>query len=288
MPKFICLLAIGCLVATGWAQSTGPGQDASKKTAEPRKPRLTMQKPDMPERALRRLSTGQLLNLRFPSVSLDAVPLEQVMEWLAEQTGVNVLVRWSELEAVGVERHRAISVKARNLRFSQLLWLIMNEAGGRDGTLAYRATGNMIVLSTEEDLNRDMVVKVYDVHDLVHKVPYYANARFVRTQTYVAGVQPRVAQQAVAFQPIIGEALSGVEMYTNDDDGERFRQEREGGPDEGMRELIDAIVASVQPESWGINGGPGSIRAFRGYLIVRNTPLVHQQLAGPLSEDDAP
>lgn len=289
MRNVTCLLMIGGLASSVLAQAQPKGQatdPAAEQEAE--KPRLRMTRPDMPERAFRRLSTGQLLNLRFPQVSLDAAPFEQVIDWLAEQTGVNILVRWNELEAVGVERDRPISVKARNLRLSQLLWLVMNEAGGHGGTLAYRATGNMIVLSTEEDLNRDMVVKVYDVHDLVHKVPYNANARFVREQTYVAGLQPRVAQGAVGFQPIIGEALSGVEMYTNDDDGERFRREREGGPEEAMQELIDAIVASVEPDSWGVNGGPGTIRAFRGYLIVRNTPMVHQQLGGPLDEDEAP
>ena len=55
-----------------------------------------------------------------------------------------------------------------------------------------------------------------------------------------------------------------------------------------MAELIEAITGTIEPESWDVNGGPGTIRAFEGRLIVKNSPLVHQKLAGPMWETNGP
>lgn len=42
-------------------------------------------------------------------------------------------------------------------------------------------------------------------------------------------------------------------------------------------DLIDAIVASVEPESWMATGdGIGEIRPFEGLIVIRNTPKAHQ------------
>ncbi len=280
MKRLTCIIAAGFLASGAWGQTEKPA--AGDDTAQSIKP----VKRTKPVRKARRLSTRQLLNLRVSEFALDAVPFEQVMDWLADYTGVNVIVRWEALEDVGIDRDQPISIKMRNLRLSQVMWVIMTEAtAGGPARLAYRTTGNMIVFSTHADLNRQMIVKVYDVRDLLQRVPFHANARYIREQTYVAGLQPRVAAGAVGFQPIIGRALSGVELYTDDEDGERFRDEREDDRDEAVRELIDVIVNAVEPDTWAVNGGAGAVREFNGFLIVRNTPYVHQQLAGPLRED---
>ena len=281
MKRLICLVAAGLLASGAWGQSEKPA--AGDEVARSIKP----VKRTKHARKTRRMSTRQLLNLRVSELALDAVPFEQVMDWLADYTGVNVIVRWQALEDVGIERDQPISIKMRNLRLSQVLWAIMNEAtAGGPARLAYRTTGNMIVFSTHADLNRQMVTKVYDVRDLLQRVPFFANARFIREQTYVAGLQPRVAAGAVGFQPIIGRAISGVELYTDDEEGDRFEDDQQDDREQAVRELIDAIVTAVEPDTWAVNGGSGAVREFNGFLIVRNTPYVHQQLAGPMHENE--
>ena len=119
---------------------------------------------------------ASLLDQRLPEVALDNVPLEQVVDWLGELLQTNVIVRWQVLEDAGVERDQPISVKVRNLRLSQVLWLILNEAAGPDLKLAYRASNDMLIISTAEDFAKDMVVKVYDVSDLLYAPPDFHNA----------------------------------------------------------------------------------------------------------------
>ena len=44
-------------------------------------------------------------------------------------------------------------------------------------------------------------------------------------------------------------------------------------------------VDTVEPDSWNVNGGTGSITPLRGQIIVRNSILVHQLLGGYMDED---
>ena len=73
-----------------------------------------------------RLSGANLLRLRFASVDLSEVTLREAFEWLAEVTRTNVIVRWDMLSAAGVEEDALVSIRARNLRLGQVLWMILN------------------------------------------------------------------------------------------------------------------------------------------------------------------
>ncbi|GAA4437631.1 hypothetical protein [Bremerella cremea] len=52
----------------------------------------------------------------------------------------------------------------------------------------------------------------------------------------------------------------------------------------GATELIDLITTTIDPETWDIHGGQGSIFYFSNYrvLVVRQTQDVHQKLGGIL------
>ena len=242
-------------------------------------------------RSIPGVSAVRLLGARVTQVNFDQAPLVTVFEALGKALGTNVVVQWEQLEAAGVQRETPVSLTARNLRVSQVFWLILNEASDRDVKLAYRADRDMILVSTLEDLSREMVVKVYDVSDLL--APRIANPSLTigREHDIVTGLTPVVANGAVGVQPVLQRWFSGLEFrgedlagdYFIDDDGrERVEFDRE----RLMRELIDAIVSTIEPDSWNANGGLGSIVAFNGRIVVRNSPLVHQKIGGPLRTTD--
>ena len=70
------------------------------------------------------------------------------------------------------------------------------------------------------------------------------------------------------------------------DAGYDQQDEMDGTQEEHMRQLIDVITNTIEPDSWAVNGGAGTIAPFKGMLVVRNTPSVHQKISGPLSEQD--
>lgn len=225
-------------------------------------------------KAAQKPTTLVQLNKKIPEVSFQELPLDQVIDWVQSYTGMNVVVRWQTLTDAGIEKDKPITVNVRNLRLSQVLWMIMQEAGGTDLKLAYRASGNLLILSTEEDLGKEMLTKVYEVSDLLIRPPYFDNAP-----------QIDLTQQ----QQQGGQGGGGQSIFSGSGGG--GNQEEEGGGTDAregqagdMAQLITLITQVVQPDSWEINGGVGTITAWRNMIVVRNNILVHQQIGGPITE----
>ncbi len=212
-------------------------------------------------------NTLRILNQRIQEVSFEEAPFDQVMEWVEQTMQINVSVRWQTLEDAGVRRDKPISVRVRNVRFSQVLWMIMNEAGGTDLKLAYRASGNLLILSTAEDLGKEMITRVYDVSDLLVRVPRFTGPRL------------DLSQQSGA-----GQGGGGQNLF-QDEGNDQDRSRGEGEENIEIENLRQIIVQTVEPETWADNGGQGTIVAFRNQLIVRNSIFVHQRLGGYIEED---
>ena len=230
-----------------------------------------------------RIPAAQRLQLRLAAIEFDAAPLEDVFAQVALAANVNLVVRWELLAEVGIERDKPISMSVRNLRLRQVLWLVLNEAAGDDVKLAYRADDNLILVSTLEDFNSSLVTRVYDVRDLIMPIPRDAGFASERTQDVPISVQPQVAGGAVGVRPIIRRYSSGV--YFGEEGQRLFDEERaDDEREENLRKLIEAVITSIEPDSWMVNGGRGTIVAFRGRIVVRNSPLVHQKLGGAVRE----
>lgn len=215
------------------------------------------------------VSTAALLGQRIPEVSFEEAPFDQVMEWVSDYTRTNVVVRWQNLEDFGIERDKPITIRVRNLRLSQVLWMIMNEAGGTDIKLAYRAAGNLLVMSTAEDLGQEMLVRVYDVSDLLVRVPQFTEAPSIDLT-----------------QQTSGGGGGGTSVFSEGGEEDDDDDEEDGENDPQMDRLIDLIVQTVEPDSWVDNGGLGTIQAFTRQLVVRNNIKVHQALGGPVRDPD--
>jgi len=221
-------------------------------------------------------STLRYLNERIDEVDFEEASLDQVIEFLDGLTEMQIVVRWQRLEDYGIERDKQITLNVRNLRLSQVLYMIMSEAGGPDLRLAYRASGNLLIISTEEDLGKEMVVRVYDVSDLLVRAPRFTNA----PQLDLAGA----GGQGMGGTGGMGggqNIFGGQGQSSQQEDEERDRDENAD-----IDELIQLIVQTVEPDSWVDNGGLGTIQAFRNLLVVRNNFLVHQALGGYVEETD--
>jgi hypothetical protein len=216
-------------------------------------------------------STLAILNQRVPEVNVREQPLRSVLEWLADFAKINLVVKWPILQDAGIDPDKPITLKVKGLRFSQVLWMILNEAAGPDVRLAYRAAGPVLTISTHDDLGKEMVTRIYDLRDLLVGI-----ARF----------------EAPQMDP--GQALSQVGTSTSGGTGQNLfrgqQSQRRGTTAEGtdqtpeMRRLIEIIQQTIEPDSWQVNNGKGTIHDFNGMLIVYNTLQVHQQIGGFVEE----
>ncbi len=256
-------LVLGLIAATALAQ-------------EPRQPRATPR----PQAS----STLSILNQRVPELTFEDVPFEQVMDWLAEFTKLNVTVRWQVLADAGVDRDKPVSIQAHNLRLSQVLWLIMSGVAGSEIKLAYRASGNLLVLSTAEDLDKEMVTKIYDVADLLTRLP---RAGRVGAFNVTQGLGQAGGQGGGGGSGAGGGMFGqGQGQQQQQQGGARNDPYGAGGGETQIQELVDLIRQTVEPDTWVQNGGQGTIIPFQRSIVVRNTILVHQRLGGYVTESD--
>jgi hypothetical protein len=244
------------------------------------------QEPSQPRAAPRHQASGTLsiLNQRVPELTFEDVPFEQVIEWLAEFTKLNVTVRWQVLADAGVDRDKPVSIQAHNLRLSQVLWLMMSGVAGSEIKLAYRASGNLLVLSTAEDLDKEMVTKIYDVADLLTRLP---RAGRVGAFNVTQGLGQNTGQGGGGGGGGAGGGMFGQgQGQQQQQQGGRNDAYGTGGPDTQIQELVDLIRQTVEPDTWVQNGGQGTIIPFQRSIVVRNTILVHQRLGGYVTESD--
>ena len=228
-------------------------------------------------------------------VDYDEVGLGDVLDELASAMNINLVVRWRQLEAVGIDADEPVSLSVAHMRFGDVLLLVLEAAGVGPDELAYSATPDMIVISTLADITSKMVIRIYDVHDLTIET-VEPSIEVLTEFTYIATLLPVVDQNAVAVQPIIGRIPIGVSLGSdrdfsldpnsplfqgnnNRDDDDEPRQPGEPG---SIEELVAVIVATVEPQTWQVNGGRGTIIPFNGQLVVRNSIYVHQLIGGPI------
>jgi hypothetical protein len=209
----------------------------------------------------RTFDTPAVLNARLGEIAFEETPLDRALDWLGAQVSVDFVVCWPVLEASGIARDVPVTLKIHNVRFSQALWLLLGQAGGTDTRLAYRAEGALVVISTAEDLEREVITKVYDVGDLINRIQRFGDC-------------PQVDLTQVG-RP--GESMNMKATGS----GETGNETRDGGStDQAVEGLLSLIQNTVEPDSWKIFGGTGTIQAYGNCVIVRNTILVHQVLAG--------
>lgn len=105
------------------------------------------------------------LNKRVPEVNFTEVPLDQLMAWLSEASGANMVVLWSALEQAGVQRDRVVpSLKFNNVSVKTALQIVLADMS--DGPeMTYDYFNNVIVIGPTERFRP--VVRAYDVRDLL-------------------------------------------------------------------------------------------------------------------------
>ena len=216
-------------------------------------------------------SARDMLLKPVKSVEWDEITFEEVIEWLRgfSEENVNVVPRWAPLNVEGVDRDSFITLRLSNVTVAEVLNQTVEQLAD-GGQVTYRAVGNILKISTTEDFNRKMYVRVYPVPDLTFIVPDFTQSAPV-IDLESASRSTGGGGGGGGGQSVFGGASSSSDEF---EDNEQEKEER-------MEELIDMIRAVIAPESWAETGsGLGELRFWSSSLVVYNTADVHEQIAG--------
>ena len=105
-----------------------------------------------------------------PALSLDQTPLSDTIAFLQNLTGLTISVDRPRLEQAGVERDAPVSLQLRNVSFRKTLTLILDGVSVGEPLTFYVDEG-VVTITTLEHADSELIVKVYDVRDLLVDVP---------------------------------------------------------------------------------------------------------------------
>ncbi len=217
----------------------------------------------------------------FPTeVRFEDQPFDSVMDYIADFTKTNITVDWEDLDAQGIERDKRVTVRLAGVKFATVLNEILTQVGG-DVKIGYAVGDGLLRIATKEKLDRDKLVLVYDIRDLLVVVPRFSGR---------ASLDPSQALQQAGQGGGVGlQGGAGGGGGGGGGGGQIFQGQQDDEPDDqggaGAEAIIDIIRQTVEPDSWReTGGGDASIRELNGQLIVYNTSDAHRQVQDLLSQ----
>lgn len=200
---------------------------------------------------------------RIPGDFNDAT-LENIIQFIAAVTNLNMDVDWDSLSQIGIERDRRLSLSLREVPASILLTRVLQRVSIDEFSQAsWTVQDGIVLIASDADLRKNTFIVIYDVRDLLFEVPNYQNA-------------PELDIDQATQQGTGGGGGGGTGgIFDDDDDDEDARRPEE----EILRDLLDIIQENVDFEGWRENGGnTGIVQQFAGNLIITNTSANHREI----------
>lgn len=190
---------------------------------------------------------------------------EEVLDELTANINLNVTVIWNDLEASGIDRDTPVTLELPSaVTVKKALEDILELVGGSEVELGYIVSDGVIKIATQDLLDRDVFVDVYDIRDLLMVIPDFSGAPQVDLTRSQSGGGGGGGQDENIFSD------------DDDDDDEGDDAERE----ERVLDLLDLIRNTIEPDSWRENGGlVAAIAEMNGQLVVTQTASAHEQVA---------
>lgn len=213
------------------------------------------------------------------------VTVGQVVDYLRDVTGTNIVANWPELEIAGIDQHTPVDLSVRDITAEQMLRLMIRQIGAEqfdEDKPGYMIHDGVLVITTRREIDLVTEVWVYDVRDLLYTQPALLQALYAENPT---------------AQPFV-DRLSARESFPHparafESDGAR-PDDRDEGPlalsAEDQAEVVDIACRNTTLDTlvWAIEYSledlgewvdpPHKIQEVDGKLVVRTTRANHQAI----------
>lgn len=212
------------------------------------------------------------MRLLIDEVSFDQEPARDVFNWWSSMTDIPMVIDWTGMELDGVDPDQPITLNLKTVPAKMLLKIILQQASP-ETKLIYEATPWYIHVMTKRQANRNPVLLVYDVSDIVMTIPNFTNAPRMDLNESLSNTNSGGSSGGGG-----GGSSSSLFGDENDEQDEELLTKDERG-----QNIADMIRKTIEPEIWQENGGYyASARYYDGRLIVNAPMYVHQQIGMPV------
>ena len=201
----------------------------------------------------KKLETLVDLSALNPDMSLDEA-IEEIRN--SVDPPLKLIVRWRDLaDNAYIERDTPIGMQGlSDIPLSKGLSELLKSVSGGIAEIRYAVDQGIITIATREALPGKMITNTYDVTELIGVKARYT----VELDVDVESGGGRGGGGGEIAQPT--EQPTGTEDIEN------------------VASIIETIRQTIEPDSWYINGGQGSIIAHGTMLIIRQSPEIHEEI----------
>ncbi len=212
--------------------------------------------------------TRHLNSIVIDPVEIDSAKARDAFRWWSNVTGIPLVINWREMEAAGIDPDAAIDLHLRTAPAVSVLALLMKSISS-DEPLLYEVNDHYIRIMTKAEADKDTVTLVYDIKDLITRIPNFTNAPSFNLNDALSNTSS-------------GGSSSGpqasTKIFEDADKEEDTKTDAEKG-----EELANMIRELIEPTIWQELGGQhSSLKYFHGRLIVKAPRYVHAQIGIPV------
>ncbi len=215
---------------------------------------------------------------RIPA-RFDEFPLEDVLGFLQGVTNLNIDPDWDSLAEVNISRDTRVSLDLTGEITARVVLDRVLEKISIDEfeSAAWAVQDGILVVASEEDLDRNVFPLVYDVRDLLFEFDENQPPQSLDLNNAInGGGGGGGAGGAGGGGGGGGSGLFGGGGGGGDDDLDL------GGGGADLDEIQEIIEDQVDPDAW--IEGTSRIRPFRGDLIITTTSNNHRDIQGLLDQ----
>lgn len=277
-----CVQALtACLILTA-VVSDAPAQSLTERIAIVKEQRnreaaQSQQAAPQPES----LKIPQKMSTLIDEVLFDQTPARDVFNWWATRVDVPMVIDWDGMALEGINPEQGITLDLKTVPARILLDVLMRQASP-DVELIYEVTPWYVQVMTKRQANRYPVLRVYDVSDIVMRVPNFNNAPSFDLNEALSNTNSGGSGNSGGGG---GGSSGGLFTDDNEDDGE----DEDPTKAERGESIAELIRETIEPGIWQENGGAyASVRFYDGRLIVNAPMYVHRQIGMPTVSGDTP
>ncbi|MFK7788017.1 MAG: hypothetical protein AB8C95_00815 [Phycisphaeraceae bacterium] len=229
-----------------------------------------------------RATPAQLMRETLTSVDFKEMSGRLALEIWSNQTNVPLVVNWRALEAQGIDPNAPVTLRLGKVPAEQVLKLIIQQIHPdplANDELLLDIQQWYVRIITKEDALRRSTTKLYFIGDLLMDIPNFDNAPGFDLNAALSNTNSGGSGGNSGGGAGRGGGNQGGGLFfadDNDDKGEERLTKQEKA-----ERIADMIRNTIEPDIWRGNGGEyGSVRYYRGMLIVKAPEFVHEQIGG--------